>query len=169
MLYAELGVFKWLLAISFFTDSIDGFLARKFRIQNSFGAKLDSIADDLTVLAGLAGLIMYHSDFLSNHLEVLFILAILFLFQIGLSMAKFRKSTSYHTYLAKIAAIFQGIFLIITFFTDAPSVYLYYAAAIITMLDLAEEIIITFLLRSWQNDVKGIYWVLRNGKNQYKP
>ena len=162
---SEIDIFKWLLAFSFFTDAIDGFLARRFKIQSSFGAKLDSIADDFTVFAGMAGLVMHKSDFLVNHLEVLIILAILFLFQIGVAMAKFRRTTSYHTYLAKVAAVFQGLFLIITFFSETPSVYLYYTAAIITLLDLAEEIIITFLLPSWQNDVKGIYWVIREKKS----
>ena len=45
----DLFTFKWLLLVSFFTDAIDGFLARKFKVTTVMGSKFDSIADDLTV------------------------------------------------------------------------------------------------------------------------
>ena len=48
-------LFKWFLAISFFTDAIDGFLARYYHVTSIMGAKIDSIGDDLTVLMGLIG------------------------------------------------------------------------------------------------------------------
>ena len=69
--------------------------------------------------------------------------------------------TNFHTYLAKTAALLQGIFLIITFFTDQPNLILFYAAAIVTMLELIEEIILVGLLKHWKANVKGIYWVLK--------
>ena len=52
-------VFKWLLAISFFTDAIDGFLARRFMVSSIMGARLDSLADDLTVLMGILGIFSF--------------------------------------------------------------------------------------------------------------
>jgi CDP-diacylglycerol--glycerol-3-phosphate 3-phosphatidyltransferase len=69
--------------------------------------------------------------------------------------------TSFHTYLAKTAALLQGIFLLLVFFTDEPILILFYAAAIVTMLELTEEIILISLLPQWQANVKGIYWVLK--------
>jgi CDP-diacylglycerol--glycerol-3-phosphate 3-phosphatidyltransferase len=69
--------------------------------------------------------------------------------------------TNFHTYLAKTAALSQGIFLLVTFFSDEPNVILFYAAAIITILELIEEIILVNLLPDWETNVKGIYWVLK--------
>jgi cardiolipin synthase len=46
-------LFKWLLAISFFTDALDGYLARRYHVISIAGSKLDSIADDLTIVTGI--------------------------------------------------------------------------------------------------------------------
>ena len=72
--------------------------------------------------------------------------------------------TGFHTWLAKTAALLQGIFLLLVFFTDQPFMPLFYAAAIITILQLIEEIILVHLLPQWQANVKGLYWVLKNNK-----
>ena len=56
--------FKWGIALSFFTDLIDGFLARRFGVTSIAGTKLDSIGDDLTVAVALTGLSVIHPDFI---------------------------------------------------------------------------------------------------------
>jgi hypothetical protein len=38
-------------------------------------------------------------------------------------------------------------------------VFLFYAAAIVTMLDLCEEIALVIILPQWKSDVKGLYEV----------
>ena len=69
--------------------------------------------------------------------------------------------TNFHTLLAKTAALLQGVFLIFVFFTEQPSLILFYAATIVTMLELIEEIILVGMLPQWQANVKGIYWTLK--------
>ncbi|HEY5967627.1 MAG TPA: CDP-alcohol phosphatidyltransferase family protein, partial [Chitinophagaceae bacterium] len=66
-------IFKWLLAVSFFTDLIDGYLARKFKVTSILGTKLDSIGDDLTVLVGLIALFIMKLEFIKQHMIVLII------------------------------------------------------------------------------------------------
>jgi phosphatidylglycerophosphate synthase len=161
LLYKEVAVFKWLLAFSFFTDMIDGSLARKFRVTSMFGSKMDSLADDLTVAAGIAGLVLLKPEFLRQQLPYIIPLLVLFLVQVTLSIIRYRKFSSFHTRAAKLAALFQGVFLILVFFLPQPPLLLFYAAVCITAIDLVEEIILIFLLREWQTDVKGIYWVLK--------
>jgi len=158
----QYDIFKWLLAVSFFTDLVDGYLARKFKVTSILGTKLDSIGDDLTVLVGLVALFVLKLTFIKQHIIVFIILLVLFLLQTTYAFIRYKKMTNFHTYLAKIAAILQGIFLILVFFTEAPILILFYAATIITMLELAEEIILVNLLPQWQANVKGVYWVLRN-------
>jgi CDP-diacylglycerol--glycerol-3-phosphate 3-phosphatidyltransferase len=155
-------IFKWLLGVSFFTDMIDGYLARKFKVTSILGTKLDSIGDDLTVLVGLIALFVLKLEFIKQHIIILIILLALFLVQTTYAFIRYRKMTNFHTYLAKTAALLQGVFLILVFFTEEPSLILFYAATIVTMLELTEEIIIVNSLPQWKANVKGIYWVLKN-------
>lgn len=160
----QLNMFKWLLALSFFTDLIDGFLARKFKVASVLGTRLDSIGDDLTVLVAVIGLFVLKADFIKEQKFMFIGLLILFLVQVVYAFIRYRKMTGFHTWLAKTAALLQGIFLLLVFFTDQPFMPLFYAAAIITMLQLIEEIILVHLLPQWQANVKGLYWVLKNNK-----
>jgi phosphatidylglycerophosphate synthase len=158
-------IFKWLLAVSFFTDLIDGYLARKFQVTSVAGSFLDSIGDDLTVLAGMAGMYFFKHEFLIEQRYILLTLLGFFFLQIGASLIRYKKISSFHTLLAKLAAILQGSFMILLFLLPEPIYLLFYAAALVTFLDLVEEIILVFILREWKINVKGIYWVLKNKKS----
>ena len=154
-------IFKWLIAISFFTDAIDGYLARRFKVNSVGGAKLDSIADDLTIAVAIVGMIVFKPGFLRQEITIVILLLILFVLQTSLAFARYGKMSSFHTYSAKAAAIVQGIFLILLFFLDNPVYSLFYIAAGVTMIDLVEEIILVWMLPEWKTDVKGLYWILR--------
>jgi len=158
----QYDIFKWLLGVSFFTDLIDGYLARKFKVSSILGTRLDSIGDDLTVLVGLIALFVLKLEFIKQHIIILILLLVLFLVQTTYAFIRYRKMTNFHTYLAKTAALLQGFFLILVFFTEEPSPILFYTATIVTMLELTEEIILVNSLPQWKANVKGIYWVLKN-------
>lgn len=152
-------VFKWLLAISFFTDLIDGYLARKFHVESILGTRLDSIGDDLTILAGFIGMYFFTPEFFREQLYVFITLGALFVIQTILAFIRYGKTTSFHTYMAKISAILQGVFLILLFFLSEPYYPLFYVTAICTGIELVEEIIMTLLLKEWKTNVKGLYWI----------
>ena len=158
----DLTVFKWLLAVSFFTDAIDGFLARKFKVTSILGSKFDSIADDLTILMAVIGVFEFKPGFISHEKFLVFTLLGLYLVQTAIALVKYKKITSFHTYLAKFAAIAQGVFLILLFFLPEWPIGLFRIAAVLTLLDLLEEIILVFMLSGWQANVKGIFWVIKN-------
>ena len=160
----QYDIFKWLLAVSFFTDLIDGFLARKYKVTSIIGTKLDSIGDDLTVLVAMIALFVMKGSFIRQEKIIFIILLVLFLVQTSYAFIRYGKMTNFHTYLAKAAAFFQGVFLLLVFFTEKPDLILFYTAAFITMLELIEEIILIKLLPDWQINVKGIYWVLKKKK-----
>jgi CDP-diacylglycerol--glycerol-3-phosphate 3-phosphatidyltransferase len=164
----RIDLFKWLLPISFFTDLIDGFLARKFKVTSEMGSRLDSIADDLTILASIAALFLFKQEFTKEQAFILTILFSLFVIQILVSLIRYRKTTSFHTYLAKASAILQGSFLILMFLIPHPIYWLFYMASFITLLELIEEIILVILLPKWQINVRGLYWVLKNSTSQPK-
>lgn len=159
-------IFKWFLAFSFFTDAIDGFLARRYKVVSVMGAKLDSIGDDLTVAMGVIGLIVYKYDFISQHYIWFIILLILFAVQVISAFVRYGEMTSFHTYLAKLAAVAQGIFLITAFFLPEPNRILFFIAIIITALDLIEEIFIVYTLKEPRQNVKGLYWINRESSGK---
>lgn len=164
----RIDLFKWLLPVSFFTDLIDGFLARKFNVTSEMGSRLDSIADDLTILASIAALFLFKQEFTKEQAFILTILFSLFVIQILVSLIRYRKTTSFHTYLAKASAILQGSFLILMFLLPYPIYWLFYLASFVTLLELIEEIILVILLPKWQINVRGLYWVLKNSTSQPK-
>jgi len=155
----EQELFKWLLGVSFFTDLIDGVLARTFKVTSILGTRLDSVGDDLTVLVAILGLGVLQPQFFIEQWTLLLPLGILFLLQTGFALYRYGKITSFHTYLAKLAALAQGVFLLFFFFFEIIYYPLFYAAAFITMAELAEEIIIVWLLPQWKSNVRGIWWV----------
>ena len=157
----QIDIFKWLLGISFFTDLIDGFLARKFKVTSMLGSKLDSIGDDFTVLVAVIGLFVTKASFIKQEKISFIVLLSLFVIQVSFALIRYGKMTTFHTYLAKTAALLQGVFLLLVFFTDKPIMVLFYAAAIVTMLELVEEIILVGMLPRWQANVKGVYWVMK--------
>jgi phosphatidylglycerophosphate synthase len=134
----QFNTFKWLLALSFFTDAIDGYFARRYKIISAFGARIDSIADDLNIIAAIIGMFIKNSEFLLIEIIPIIILLVLYLSQNILAFIKYHRMTSYHTYVAKIAAVLQGIFLI-TFFFFSPVYWLLYITNIQTRKDIIEE------------------------------
>jgi phosphatidylglycerophosphate synthase len=157
----DLIIFKWLLVASLFTDAIDGFLARKFKVTSIMGSKFDSIADDLTILMAVIGVFEFKPEFISHEKFLVILILALYLIQTTLALVKYGKISSFHTYLAKFAAIAQGLFLILLFFLPQWPIGLFRIAAVLTILDLLEEIILVTMVAKWQTDVKGIYWVIK--------
>ena len=158
-------LFKWLLAVSFFTDLIDGWLARRYKVVSKFGATLDSVADDLTIVAGIVAALVFKPAFFKQHIVLVIILLALFIIQTALALIRYRKLSSFHIYSAKLAALMQGTFLILLFFLPQPPVILFYIAFAVTVIDLIEEIILVMILPEWKADVKGLYWVLKEKRS----
>jgi len=157
----NVDLFKWLLPFSFFSDAIDGYLARKLKAGSVFGARLDSIADDLTVLTAIVALFVLKKDFISEQLAIVIVLLILFAIQNAMAFFRYGKITSFHTYSAKVAAVFQGFFLILVFILPQPLYGLFYITSALTAIDLLEETLLILLLPAWRANVKGLYWVMR--------
>lgn len=115
----QVDIFKWMLAISFFTDAIDGFLARKYKVTSVMGARLDSIADDMTVLMAIIGVFRLKPEFIQQELVLIIVMLALLVIQTVMALVRYGKISSFHTYLAKIAAVLQGSFLY--YYSSCPS------------------------------------------------
>lgn len=155
-------LFKWLVCLSFLTDAIDGPLSRKYKVTSIFGSRLDSVADDATVFASTIALWIIYPDFIQSEWLTIIALLCLFGIQTITALVAYKRVTSFHTYLAKTAAVAQAIFFMMIFFRIGPIQFVFYTAALVTGLELLEEIILVILLPEWKANVKGLYWVLKS-------
>lgn len=157
----ERELFSWFLLVSYLTDAIDGFIARTLKITSARGSQIDSIGDQVTLTIGLIGLIFFEPDFIIKNLILILIAFIPYLVQMGIALKKYGRPTAFHTYLAKLSAVVQGIFILWLLFFE-PVYWLFYFMIVLGVLETAEEIALIFMHNNWVAGVKGIYWTLRD-------
>ena len=160
-------IFTWFLLISYCTDAIDGYLARRLKITSARGSQLDSFGDQITLIIGLIGLFYFETHFIKTNLTLIVIAFIPYIIQMLIAYFKYSKATSFHTYFAKLSAIIQSIFILWSLFF-APVYALFYIMIIIGLVETFEEIILIFMYEDWASDVKGIYWALRDKRRLKK-
>lgn len=152
------GLVLGLMAFCFFTDLIDGALARWLRSTSPFSARLDSVADFTFYLAiPLAGwtvwpaLVTREASWFAAGIASVVLPA-------GVGFAKFRRASGYHAWLAKLAAGSMAVGVLLLFGYDVPLPFR--MAVVIAMLAAVEEIAITLVLDQPRADVRGIWQVL---------
>lgn len=160
-------IFTWLLLVSYCTDAIDGYLARRLKITSARGSQLDSFGDQITLIIGLIGLFYFETQFIKTNLTLIGIAFIPYIIQMLIAYFKYGKATSFHTYFAKLSAIIQSVFILWSLFFT-PEYTLFYIMIIIGLLETFEEIILIFMYDHWASDVKGIYWALRDKRRLKK-
>lgn len=89
------GLFTWFLLISYVTDMIDGFLARKLRITSARGSQLDSLGDQITFVVGLTGLLVFEFDFIKENYLLLLLIFIPYIVQMLIAFRKYGKATAF--------------------------------------------------------------------------
>ena len=160
----ERELFSWLLLLSYSTDTIDGFLARKLKITSPRGSQLDSMGDQLTLIVAFIGLLRFEFEFISEQYQWILIPFSLYCIQMLIAFKKYRKATAFHTYLAKISAVVQAAFILWLLFFE-PVYWLFYTMIIIGIVETIEEILLIFLYPNWVAGVKGYIWA-RNDKRR---
>lgn len=154
-------LFAWFLLVSYTTDVIDGFLARRLKIESVRGAQLDSIGDMLTLIAAIIGVAWFEWDFIrENYIPIAIVLGLYFT-QMIIALVKYGRVTSFHTYLAKLSALVQGVFLIWLLLVG-PIYWLFYTFMVLGIIETIEETILIFMYDEWVSEVKGIYWALKD-------
>lgn len=155
--------FAVLLTVSYLTDAIDGYLARKLRIISKRGSQLDSLGDQLTFIIGLSGLYFFEREFIRENITIILIAFSPYIIQMILAYFKYGKATAFHTYLAKISAVIQCIFILYALYFN-PEYVLFYLMIGLGILETLEEISLIFMYRNWTSDVESIFWAIKDKK-----
>ena len=163
----ERELFSWFMLISYATDAIDGYLARKLNISSARGSQLDSYGDQLTLIIALFGLIIFEYGFMRDNFILILVAFVPYIIQMLIALKKYGKATAFHTYLAKLSAIIQATFVLwILFF--GPVYWLFYTMIILGVIETIEEITLIFMYDNWVEGVKGIYWAKRDPRRLEK-
>lgn len=157
--------FTWFLLLSYATDAIDGYLARKLKISSERGSQLDSLGDQLTFIMSLIGLWIFEKAFIKENLLFIGIAFLPYVVQLFIAFKKYGKATAFHTYLAKFSAVLQACFILFTLFYY-PIYPLFFLMLVIGVLETLEEITLIYIYDTWVADVKGVYWALKDERRQ---
>ena len=115
----------------------------------------------MTLIAGLLGLFYFENNFIKTNLILILIAFTPYIIQMLIAYLKYGKATAFHTYLAKLSAMIQSLFILWSLFFF-PEYVLFYIMIIIGLLETFEEIILIFMYDEWASDIKGIYWALKD-------
>jgi len=167
MIFIFLGLYNlfiFFICFNLFTDILDGWIARSFNQITEIGSTIDSLADTGTYILALGGIIVFKWIDFQPYIGSFSIFFGLFISVELFPLIKFGKFCSYHTYSAKIGAFVKGLFFVVLFMLGFYS-WFYYIVIISGIIIFFESIIITAILKESQSDVKGLYWILKDSKN----
>jgi CDP-diacylglycerol--glycerol-3-phosphate 3-phosphatidyltransferase len=157
------NLFAIFLVINLLTDVIDGYIARRFKMETEIGARLDAFADYFTYILVFIGLFVFKLDELKPYLVSAIIFVSMLVLTVIVSVIKFRKFHSYHTVIEKSGGYVQALFFI-GLFTIGFIGPLYYFMIVFGILGAIETIAIDILIPEMRSDILGLYWVLKERK-----
>jgi phosphatidylglycerophosphate synthase len=152
--------FLLLLAAAFFSDAVDGLVARLCGQVSEFGAKLDSCADVTLFVTITLGAWWLWPDIIRHEAVYVGVVMACYLLPAMFGYAKFNAVTSYHTWLVKGALAAIGLSLY-PLFLDF-SVWPFRVATVLCVLAAAEEIAITVVSGELHSNVRSFWNVLRH-------
>ena len=162
----ERYVVAWLFIILFSTDFIDGFFAKFFKMESDRRAKLDSLGDVLFFISGIIGFYQFENQYFIDNFIFIAISGGLYLSVFIISLIKFGKPVNFHTYTAKITAVFLVVFLAYVLFFGGND-FLFFLAFTFSVIETIEEIIIIQYIDDWNANIPGLWFVIKN-KNMDK-
>ncbi len=151
--------FLWLLVVAFFTDAIDGAIARLAGTTSRFGAKLDSWADVTIYAVIAAALPLLWPEIVRDEWPAVLALVASFTLPALVGLVRFRRFTSFHTWAVKLAVVASAVGLFVLLLDIAA--WPFRIAAALAVIAGLEEIAISLVLREERSDVGGLLQVLR--------
>ncbi|HXY86050.1 MAG TPA: CDP-alcohol phosphatidyltransferase family protein [Gaiellaceae bacterium] len=117
------------LAVSFFLDFSDGFVARRLGQTSSFGSKFDSAVDAFIGPSAIVWLLLIEPSTILDHLPLAIAWFALTYVSIAVGLIKFRRFANLHLRSSRVACVIQYAFLVDAFVAPPYQPVLLYAAA----------------------------------------
>ena len=159
---AMAGSRRWfivLLMTALLTDALDGYLARRLNAFSEFGRKLDSAADYLTMITGIAGIALLWPDIMHRELAWVVSGLVAFFAVIVYGLVRLGRAPCYHTWASKTLAVACAFSLIplLAEWTALP----FRVAMALLVLGGAEELAIAMLVPWHVGEVPTVWHALR--------
>ncbi|HEY6159928.1 MAG TPA: CDP-alcohol phosphatidyltransferase family protein, partial [Bacteroidia bacterium] len=142
------------------TDIADGLIARTFKLETEFGARLDSFADLGTYILAFTGMVALEHIFVHEHIVAFTVLICFYAAQLAVAVIRFKKPPHLHLYSCKATGYFQGFF-VLTYFIFGYTAWYFYLMIIISCLAYLEELVVLLFIPRIRSNVRGIYFMLK--------
>ena len=152
--------FAWVLVPALLSDIFDGLIARLYHLESRLGAILDSVADELLMIVSAYGMWVFHRYVFEQHALLVWLALGLWLVEALISLLRYRRLSSFHTYASKVAANALGLFVIVLFVFGFQQ-WLFYVAVWMAILATLEELVLLAVLPEWRTNVRGLWWVVQ--------
>jgi phosphatidylglycerophosphate synthase len=163
VLTAALTGSRWwfvaLLTAALLTDALDGFLARRLNAYSDLGRKLDSAADYVTMITGIAGIALLWPDVMRRELPWVIAGLVAFFAVIVYGLVRLGRPPCYHTWASKVLAVACALSLIplLAEWTALP----FRVVMALLVLGGVEEIAIAFVVPWHVGEMPTVWHALR--------
>ena len=169
LLTAMGGLKPWfigLLIAGLLTDAFDGYFARRFHAQSELGRKLDSFADYLTMITGIAGIALLWPAIMQRELLWVTVGLVAFFAVVVYGFVRLGRAPCYHTWASKILAVACGLSMI-PLLAEWSAVPFHVAMALLVACG-GEEIAIALLVPWHEGEVPTVWhaWRMRAEKQK---
>lgn len=159
---AVLGAKAWfiaLLATGLLTDGLDGYLARRLKAESELGRKLDSVADYVTMITGIAGIALLWPDIMRRELPWVIAALVMFFAVVIYGLVRLGRAPCYHTWAAKTFAVACAVSLVPLLAGWAA--WPFHVAVTLQILGGVEEMMIVRLVPEHRGEVATVWHALR--------
>ncbi len=161
--FEQVYPFLAILIFAFILDAIDGPIARRLHQVSKLGSKLDSWADFSVYIVFAVGAWLLWPEIIMHELVFIVLVVASIVLPVLTGLIKFKKITSYHTWMVKLAAVSTAP-TAIWVFIGGPALPFHIATVICVVAGL-EEIMISIVLKEPYSDVSTLLHVLKKKKN----
>ena len=153
--------FIGLVAGALLTDALDGYLARKLHAESEFGRKLDSAADYLLLLTGIAGIALLWPETMRRELPWVIAGLVGFFAVVIYGFVVLGRAPCYHTWATKVLAVALALTLVplLADWTPLP----FRIVQTLQVMGSVEELAIALLIPWYEGQVPTVWhaWRLR--------
>jgi len=130
------------MIISFLTDTLDGFIARRFNVTSAFGSKFDSLADNLLIPSTVIWLVILRPEVLTDHPILCAVAVATYGSSLLVGWIKFRRFANLHLYSKKTAGVLSYAFIVHALLAGRYNAWLFYIAIGLFILAAVEGLIL---------------------------
>jgi len=136
------------------TDFLDGYIARKYKLESKLGAYLDSFADLVFFIVLIAYIFNYQKEIIDKNIILLISIVSVRILSLIICFLRNKRIYILHTIGNKLSGLLIFLFIIVNIFIPLSS-YAFYLLLFV-LLSAAEEMIIMMLIKSPDVNYKGL-------------